>query len=820
MLLRNVVYALRMLRKNPGFAAIAVVSLALGIGVNSAMFSFADALVLRPLPVARPGDVVTLSGTAPDIPFSSLGTLSYPDYEDFRDKSRSFDGLAAFVLSPVGVTEKPEALPQLRLAMAVSGNFFSTMRVAPAFGRSISPEEDRVAGRDAVMVLGHDFWEKRLGGDAQALGRKLRLNGVEFTIVGVAPKEFTGMDTFVRPDLFIPIAMLPRVGTAAQANLLTDRGARGFEVKGRLQAGVSLPRAQAELAGIARSLAEAHPETNRKKGITVLTELQMRAAQSPPNTALATMLLGVAGLVLIIACANVANLLLSRARARSREMAVRLAIGAGRRQLLAQLLTESLVLALAGGALGLLFAALSVDYLSTLQLSTDLPISLSVQLDRRVLVFSLVVSVLSVVLFGLGPAFRSARTNVVAFLKSGDANGSRRRLYGRNVLVIGQVALSLMLLSAATLFFEGFRETLLDSPGFRTDHLLLMSFDPTLVRYTPEKARDFYRALLEQTRQLPGVRSAALTQLLPFGNRLAGKDIVPEGAQLPQGKTADSVFSNAVGDRYFETMGTPIVAGRAIQATDTKDSPPVAVINEVLAARYWPRQSPVGKRFRLDGPSGPWVQIVGVARTAKYVFVGEGPLPYLYLPYQQNPDAVMTLLVATMGDAASLAAPVRDVVRSLDPHQPVFDVRTMQEYYLQRAVRIMQMIVVIVGTMGVLGLSLALVGLYGLVAYSVSRRTREIGIRMAVGAEFRDILRMVLRQGLTLAGLGVSLGIAGSYGLVRVLGAIFGRTSENRVDAWEFVAMPLAVLLIMAAASYIPARRAAAIDANQALHYE
>jgi macrolide transport system ATP-binding/permease protein len=820
MLLRNLRYAVRILLKNPGFAAVGVVSLALGIGVNTAMFSFADALVLRPLPVPRAGEVVTLSGTAPDIPGFSYGSLSYPDYVDFRDKSRSFDGLVAFASTGVGLTEKPDALPQVRLAMAVSGNFFHAMRVDPALGRSFSAEEDRVPGRDAVVVLGHNFWQKRLGSDPEAVGRKLRLNGVDFTVIGVAPEQFTGMNTFVRPDLFIPIAMLPSVGTGAQAKVLEDRAARRFEVKGRLKAGVTIQQANAELARTARGLEEAHPDTNRKQGVTVLTELKVRAAQSPPNTALATMLLGVAGLVLIIACANVANLLLSRARARSREIAVRLAIGAGRGQLLAQLLTESFVLALAGGLLGLLFASVSIDYLSTLQIPTDLPISLSVQLDRRVLIFSLIVSMLSTVLFGLGPAARSARTNVAAFLKTGDATGGRPRMQVRNLLVIGQVALSLMLLTAATMFFQSFREVLLSSPGFRTDHLLMMTFDPSLARYTPEKANEFYRRLVEQARHVPGVRNAALTQIVPFGNRLATKEIVPEGADLPPGKTTDSVFGSAAGDQYFETMGTPIVAGRGFQATDTKDSPPVAVINEVLAQRYWPRQDPVGKRFRLVGPSGHWVQVVGVAKTGKYVFVGEGPLPYLYLPFHQNPEPVMTLLVQTMADAASVAAPLREVVRSIDPHQPVFDVRTMQEYYLQRAVRIMQMIVVIVGTMGILGLSLSLVGLYGLVAYSVSRRTREIGIRMAVGAGWNDILRMVLRQGLLLAAIGVGVGAAGSYGLLRVIAALFSRTSANWVDVWGFVVVPLTVLLVTAAACYIPARRAAGLDANQALHYD
>ena len=614
--------------------------------------------------------------------------------------------------------------------------------------------------------------------------------------------------------------MLPRVGTQAQAKLLTDRGARSFEVKGRLKPGVGLAQAGAEMTALASALEQEHPETDRQRGIKLLTEIRMRQAQSPPNTELAFMLMGVAALVLIIACANVANLLLSRARARSREITVRLAIGAGRRHLLAQLLTESLVLGLAGGAVSLLFANAVIDYLSRTPFATDLPISITVQLDRRALLFSLAASLASVVLFGLGPALRSSRANVALCLKTGEANPGGGRFFGRSLLVVAQVALSLMLLSCATLFYQSFREVLLGSPGFRTDHLLLLSFDPALVRYTPEKAGRFYRELVADVRKLPGVRNAALTRTVPFGDGLMGKEIVPEDKQLAPGKTTDSIFTDIVGDRYFETIGTSLQDGRGFLPTDTADSPRVAVINRVLADRYWPKQSAVGKRFRLDGPTGPQVQIVGVAQTARYVFVGEGPLAYLYLPLSQNPTVAMTLLVETAGDAASLAEPVRQVAHSLDRYQPVFNVRTMRDFYQQRAVRVMQMIVVVVGVMGLLGLTLALVGLYGLVSYSVSRRTREIGIRMAVGAQWRDILRMVLRQGLVLAGMGIGIGIVGSYGVIHLLAALYSQTSAGWVHPWGFAAMLLAVFAITMLACYIPARRAATIDANRALHWD
>ena len=817
---RNLRYALRMLRRNPGFAAIAIVSLALGIGVNAAMFSFADALVLRPLPVVHPGEVVTLSGTAPNIPGTGFGSLSYPDYLDLRDQVHSLDGLTAIVATPVGVAADAKALPKLRLAMMVSGNFFETMKVPAALGRTFTPDEDRVKGRDAVAVLGHDFWEKQLGSDPHIAGRELRLNGVRFTVIGVAPAEFTGIDTFVRPDLYLPIAMLPRVGTEVQAKLLDDRGTRAFEVKGRLKPGVSFSQAEAELAGTARNLAQAHPDTNRNRGIRLMTEMQVRAAQSPPNTALARMLLAVAGLVLLIACANVANLLLSRARMRSREITVRLAIGASRRQLVGQLLTESLVLALVAGAASLLIANMAIEYLGSVQFASDLPISITLRLDQRALIYSLAVSLASVVFFGLGPALRGSKADVAASLKTGESNEGRRRMYGRNVLVIAQVSISMMLLAGACLFFESFLNTLLRSPGFRTDHLLLMTFDPSLVRYQPAQAERFYHDLTDRVRQLPGVRNAAITQSLPFGTNFAGKEIVPEGKQLPPGKTADSVFSNAVGDGYFETMETRIVAGRGFRSTDTADAPRVAVINQVLAQRYWPKENAVGKRFRIDGPNGQSIEIVGVAQTAKYIFVAEGPLPCLYLPERQAPSTRMSFLVQTAGAAGAIAEPVRQAVRSFDSQMPMFDVRTMRDYYRQRAVSIMQMIVVVVGSMGLLGLTLALIGLYGLVAYSVSRRTREIGIRMAVGAQWRDILRMVLRQGLVLAAIGVAVGILGSFGLIRALAALFEQTSTRWLNAWEIVAMPIVVFALTMAACYIPARRAARIDPNQALHYE
>ena len=821
-MLSDIQYAVRILRKTPGFTATAVLSLALGIGANSAMFSLADALVFRPLPVPEPSQVITVSDSAPDLALAPSGNLSYPDYVDLRDRNKSFVGLAAAAYTFVGMAEQPAALPHLRLALTVSGNFFQTLEVVPTLGRTFTADEDRVPGRDAVAVLSFDTWQQRFAADPNVIGRAIRLNDVEFTIIGVATKQFNGIQPVVHPDLYLPVMMLPRISPDVTKNPITRRDNRIFMLKGRLKPGIGLAQAQAEMATIANNLAASYPETNRSHGALVRTEVQARVAQNPLNAQFAAMLLAVAGLVLIIACANVANLLLSRGQSRSREMAVRLAIGASRGRLLRQLLTESLILSLAGAAVGLFLAQYGTDYFNKLPLASELPVSMVVQLDHRVLIFSLIAAVLSAVFFGLAPAIRSAKTDLVPALKTGETAVWLRRTWGRNALVIAQVALSLVLLSAATLFVRTLRAVVSSNPGFRTDHLMMMSFDPSLVHYSPETTHNFYRTLTERARQLPGAENAALTLSVPFdGAAIATNNIAPEGYQFPKGQSSESVLCNFVDEHYFDTIGTPVVRGRGIQATDTPTSQHVAVINEFMADHYWPHQDPIGKRFRSLGSDASWIQVVGVAKNSTYVAFGEPRMSYFYLPAAQQPLTRMTLLVETAGDAASLAAPLRDLVRSLDPHQPVYNVRTMREYFQTRGLQSMHLIVNLVGGMGLLGLGMALVGLYGLVSYSVSRRTREIGIRIAIGAQQLDVLRVVLRQGMTLALIGAVLGLAGGFGVLRLIRSAFSRLQEGSMfDPWTFIVLPIALLAVTLLASYIPARRAAAIDPNQALRYE
>jgi putative ABC transport system permease protein len=816
---QDVRYALRVMARNPGFTAVAALSLALGTGAASAIFSFADAVVLRPLPVARPHELVSLREKAEGSPFgASYFSFSWPDYVDYREKSRSFEGLLAHELTPVSLGHDPKALPQLRLGMLVSANFFRVLGVEPAAGRGFLPEEE-APDRSAVVVLSHALWTSVFAGDPRVVGRAVRLNGAEFTVVGVAPDRFTGMDLFLRPALFVPFPSVALLSGEPGRGRLSARDARGLAVKGRLRPGVDLRTAQAELGTIASALEQAYPATNKNRGAAVRTELQARFEQSPPDAALCAMLLALAGLVLLIACANVANLLLSRAGARAREIAVRQAVGAGRPRLVRQLLTEGLVLAGLGAALGLVFAAAGVRFFASLKIPTDLPIVLAVQLDRRVLLFSLAASALSVLAFGLVPALQTTRSDVVSALKVGDAGFSpARRLWGRQVLVAGQVALSLVLLVAATVLLRGFDRLLKADPGFRHDHLLTASFDPRVLRYSEENTQRFYRGLVERARALPGVRSAALTYGIPLGNKQQVVSFIPEGQSLPEEKPTLTGFGNTVDDAYFGTLGVPIVKGRAFAVADTKDSPRVVIVNEHLAETQWPGQDPLGKRLRLEGPEGPFAEVVGVARTHKYIWTGEAPAAFVYLPLAQAPRAEMTILVESEGDPGALSGPLRELVRSLDPGLPVYDVRTMEEHFLARAKSVPGLIVHTVGSLGLLGLVLSLIGLYGLVAYSVSRRTHEIGVRMALGADRGRVVGMVLRQGLVLALVGVLPGLALSAGAARVLASLI--QGLDGAEPLAFLGLPLLLLLAAGLASLIPAGRAARVDPVRALRTE
>jgi len=811
-------YSGRTMAKNPGFTLVAILSLAIGIGANSAMFSLADALVLRPLPVPHPSGVVSVGFKNSVGGFGNVNA-SYREYIDIRDRSKSFEGLMAYSINAVGFAAHPGETPHMRMGMLVSGNFFRVLDVEPELGRAFRDDEDQVPGRDAVVILSHDLWEHQLAADPAILGRKVHLSGIEFTVIGVAPAHFTGLDPYFRPEFFVPVAMWPRFVNDPKEKPLEARDYRNLSIRGRLKPGVTMSQAQAELTSISTALEQAYPATNHNQKAFVLSELQRRIEQSPPDAELAAMLIVLAGGVLLVACANVAGLLLSRVPVRSREMALRLAIGAGRPRLIRQLLTESFLMALAGGVAGLAVGYASVSFLQKLQPPTDLPVAVSVTIDQRALVFSLAVSLLSAILFGLAPAFQTTRADLIGALRTaGEDTPRKHRLLGRNALVVAQVALSLVLLMVATFVYRGFRVMIGEGPGFRTDHILMMTFDPGLVRYDQARTQQFFRRVEDQARSLAGVRSAALASAIPMNpTGLDTANILPEGYQFPKGVENASLFSCTVDENYFDTMDIQIVRGRGIRFSDTSTAPRVAVVNEELAKHYWPGRDPIGRRFRLDTRESPWVEIVGVAKTTKYLWIAEAPQDYIYFPLAQHPQRQMTLLTLTAGNPNALAEPIRQMVRAMDSSQPVFDVRSFEDFYQYRAVGQPNVIIRTIAAMGVLGLVLGLIGLYGLVAYSASRRRREIGIRMAIGAARGTVLRMVLRQGLILALSGIGVGLLASFGAERALNAMF---SSHGTDFVTYILVIPGLLAVTAAAAYIPARRASRIEPMRVLRYE
>ena len=814
---RDVRHAMRLLVRNPVFAAVGVVSIAVGVGANCAIFSLADALILRPLPVRDPLAIMTIHADTPDREAEG-GRVSYPNYRDLRAASTSFDSIAAYQITRASFARARDGARDMRVGMLVSDNFFGVFDVAPILGRVFAPEEARVPGRDAVVVLDYAFWTNALGADRSILNGVVWMNGIDFHVVGIAPPNFDGTEPPLRPAFYVPLAMVERL-SGASTNVLEQRDVRSLIVKGRLKAGTSRQSARAELALLWSALAAQYPDVNRNRNVTVRSEIEERIRQDPWDATLLLILGTLAAVVLLIACANVANLMLGRARARSREMAIRLALGVGRGRLLRQLFTEGMVLALGGlaGGVGLAYAA--IRFLRTIPVNNQVVIA--PQLDERVLLFGLSAAAASAVLFGLAPARQSLKTDLVPALKTSElAETQRARIVGRSAFVVAQIAASMVLLLAMGMLLDGFRKAVTVDPGFRTDHLMMLTTDTSLVRYTAPQTSAFYRELGARARLVPGVVSATLASAVPFDTM--GQEstaVMPDGYRFPRGEESVSTSSSTVDDAYFSTMHIDIIRGRAFNADDNNSGRPVAIVNEEFATTYWPNQDALGKRIRLAEVGAAPVEVVGVARTGKYIWIGEAPTPFLYLPLAQHAKTRLSLLVeARSADASSFAAPLREVVRALDVNQPIFNLQTLSTLYHERAVAVPLMVMQMVGAMGLLGLALALIGLYGLIAYSVARRTREIGIRMAIGADRSTVLKLVLGQGLTLSLVGIAIGGVASVAVARLLAAaLVGLGAPNPLT---YVLVPVGLVCLTMIATYVPARRASLVDPLVALRDE
>jgi predicted permease len=816
----NLRFAVRTLAKSPSFTLIAIVSLALGIGANTAMFSYVDAVLLRPLPVPDSGRIVEIDSTAPG---TRLGRLSYADYVDLRDRTKTIQALTCYDFFVAGIAARADEVPKYGLNAAVSGNFFSGLRIQPALGRGFRSDEDVAAGRDPVAVISYHVWDRDFARNQSVLGRRIRVNGSEFTIVGVAPENFTGPQAFVNPDLYIPMHAIQQAVSGASPDYLTSRKNRSAVLLGRLAPGASAAAAQSELRTIARGLAAQYPEANRDRTVTVLDYVRACFENSPTDAILALTLLGITGLVLLIACANVANLLFGRGTARAKEIAIRMAIGASRGALIRQLLTESLLLAVAGGLAGIGLGYLGVRFLAAIPIPSDFPVSLGTHMDMRLLAFSLAVSLATGVAFGLVPALRATRGDLASSIKTGDSGPARISILrglvaGRNVLVAAQLALSVVLLVIAADCIQGFQAAWRIDPGFRVDHTLFFSLDPNIQRYDEARTRDFYTKLTGRLRE-SGISAVSMASSIPFSTGQSSRKYFAEGAQPLPSEDAPRAYSYKIDEHYFPLMETKIVRGRGLDSRDTAKSPRVAVINELLARKLFGKDDPIGRHFRVDSADGPLLQVVGVAKQGIYTYWAEPAQEAAWTPFSQDYSSQMYIEMRTAGDPGAFAAVVREQVHALDPGMPIFRISTMAAFFHDRAMLGPRLIAQIVTATGAMGLFMAVIGLYGVVAYAVSRRTREIGIRLAVGATPASVMRLVLNQGAVFTAVGLAIGLALVIPLARGVVPNFV-VGTNPLGAIVLLGVPALLAAATIAACWIPARRAARVDPTRTLRQE
>jgi macrolide transport system ATP-binding/permease protein len=770
-MVQDIKYGLRMLLRSPAFTIVAALSLALGIGANTAIFSLVNAVLLRPIPVEAPSRLASVFLTDQRNPGNL--PLSHLNYKDLRDQNQVFTEMAAFTFAQLNWSTgtESEQIP----AQVVSGNYFSLLGAQPSTGRGFLREEDAKA--TAVAVISHGFWERSLGSDPAIVGKTLTFNRTPFTVVGIAPKGFTGTLLGGGPSVWVPMSMHDVV----QPNFDWYEQRRGLFLFafGRLKPGVTVEQARANLQSVFAQLEQAFPNDNkgRSAGAAPLldTRLNPGGQGGAPVVQISMILTTVVGIVLLIACANIANLMLARASKRRREIAIRLALGAARVRLVRQLLTESVLLSVLGGALGLLLAYWLLNTLVSADLQLPVPVDDTLSIDGRVLGFTALLALATGLLFGLAPAIQASKPDVVPILKNetvptGAGRGWLRFVSLRQILVVSQVALSLISLIAAGLFFRSLRDAQATDLGFETRGVLVMNFNLGREGYTPERGQLFYQQAVERIAALPGVLHASIAQNPPLAGGLL-RSVIPEGIDTT---TQDRILVqvNSVSPAYLDTLNVPLLRGRDFMTTDATGTPLVVVVNETMAERFWPGQDAMGKRFKFFGDAD-FTTVIGIARNAKYNGVAEEPIPFIYQPVRQNYTPQAALHVRAGGDAGSLAAAVRREIQEIDPTLSVFDVRTLEDQ-VATSLAPLRINVIVLSTFGALALLLASIGLYGVATYSVSQRTREIGVRMALSAR----------------------------------------------DPWTFIATSAVLATVSIVASYIPARRATRIDPLIALRTE
>lgn len=804
-------YAIRQMGRKPGLTIFAVLSLALGIGANSTIFSLVNAILFRDMAAERPQELVEVySGQEGEFQYA---TWSYPDYADVRQWNTVFSDLSALNLTIA--THDDGRRTELLFGEQVSANFFGLLGVKPVLGRDFLPEEDVTEGTHPVVLLGHRFWTRRLGGDPAIVGKTLKLNGHHLTVIGVMSDRFKGSFPGVSSDFWVTMHM----GEAlAENSQLERRGSRSLFARGRLKPGVSVEQAQAQLTALAGRLRSAYPE--ECEGLTFslvpTREVVLNPEIDGPIFGVAGLLMAIVGLVLLIACSNIANLLLVRAAERRREIAVRLALGAGRGRLIRQLLTESVLLALLGGVAGLLIALWTARLIVAFKPPLPIPLNLDVPLDWRVLTFTMGIALLTGILCGLAPALQSTRPGVVAALKDEEGGLSRRhrKLGLRNLLVVAQVATSALLLVGAGLFLRSLGNAQSIDPGFSLRNGVAVQLALGLGgAYNEEQGRVFYDRLLQRVRALPGVRSASYVDHLPLALNIRTSDLQIEGRPVPQQGEELEVDTTGAMPGYFETMGIPLLRGRGFQTADGPKAARVAIINETAARRFWPGEDPLGKRLRLDEDDS-WMTVIGVAKDGKYRTLGESARPFVYSNNLQEYSSFMTLVVATDGSEQAMLEQVRRELDAIDPNVPIFNLSTMSKH-LSVILFPARLGAALLAAFGLLGLLLAGIGLYGVVAASVARRTREVGIRMSLGAKRSDVLKLMVREGMTLTGIGLALGLGLALIASQVLrGMLYGIGAHDPVT-YGAVALVLGTIALLA--NLVPAGRATQVQPVVAL---
>ncbi len=815
--LQDIRYAARRLRQSPGFTAIAIAIMGLGIGANTAIFSIVNAVLFKPLPYERPSELVRIFTTEDDGETPMVS--SYPDFLDFRDRRDLFSGAVAHTAMIVSLLNDEGA--ETVFVEYVSADFFEVLGLPPALGRAFDPREDEFGASEAVAIVGHQAWQRRYGGDPDIVGTMVRLNGRPVTIVGVGPEDFSGSMIGFTMEFWMPWGTATFIDSDMR-RIVESRGYHSLSVTARLQPAVTVAQATAAMELLGRQLAEKYPDTNTNRNVVTMAAADVRlhpfidAVLYP----VAGLLMAVVGLVLLVACTNLANLLLVRASSRRKEVAVRLALGATRRRLVSQLLTESMLLGVFGGAVGLVLAYWTAMFITSFRPPVGFPIAVDLTLDVRVLAFTVILSIATGVIFGLVPSLRASRPDVVSTLKDDtwSLGRVRRRLGLTNVLVVSQVGVSLVLLIAAGLFLRGMLTAQRVDPGFETENVAIATVGHLMGGNGEESGREFLYELARRLETHPDVRAVALADRVPLAASAQRRDVIVDGYQLPPGVDALATDYTAVTPEFFDVMGIPILRGRAFNSHDTETSPDVAIVSAAMARQIWGTEDVVGRQFRWDAADPP-IEVVGVAQDTKVRTLGEAPRRHLWLPFAQQGGRLLfvSAVVATIGDPSAMPEVFRREVKALDSNVPLFEAKTMQQH-LGIMLFAPRMAAFLLSGFGILAMVLSTIGLYGVLAYSVARRTREVGIRVALGADRGRVVGMVVREGMTMVIVGVAVGLALSAVAMRPLAGLLHGVSA--VDPLTFAGVAVMLTVVALLASYIPARRAANVDPMVALRYE